>query len=80
MCLLAARAELQIMECALVVAGVVYLEGCVLDAVLAGEEFFEVTAAGVAVLVAADEDVGRERGEAGGNGPDVQVMNLLDPF
>jgi hypothetical protein len=42
-----------------VIAGVVYLKGSVLDAVLASEELFEIAAASVAVLVAADEDVGR---------------------
>ena len=56
--LLVAGAELQFVEGGVVVAGVVYLEGGMLDAVLAGEKFFEVAAPGVAVLVPAYEDVG----------------------
>ena len=42
-----------------VVADVVDLEGGVLDAIVAGEDLFEVTPPGVAVLVAADQHVGR---------------------
>jgi hypothetical protein len=36
------------------VADVIYLEGGVFDPVLAGEEFFEVAAPGVAVFFATD--------------------------
>jgi hypothetical protein len=50
--------ELWAVPLALVVADVVDLEGGVGDTVLAGEEGFEVAAAGVAVLTLADEDVG----------------------
>jgi hypothetical protein len=60
-----------------VVTDVVDLEGGVLYTVLAGEELFEVAAPGVAVLILADEDVGREGREAAGDGPDVQVVHLL---
>src|SRR5215218_6551387 len=63
-----------------VIPGVVYLEGGVLDAVFVGEELFEVAAPGVAVLLIADEHVGREGGEAAGYRPDVQVVDLLDAF
>src|SRR5215210_9417710 len=72
----AARAELQAVEGGGMVVDVVYLEGGVFDPVLAGEEFFEVAAPGVAVLFVADQDVGRERRETGGDGPDMQVVNL----
>src|SRR5919199_1333805 len=58
------------------VADVVYLEGGVGDVVLTGEEVFEVAPAGVAVLALADEDVGGESREAGGDGPDVEVVDL----
>src|SRR5918912_1415914 len=54
------------MECGVVVADVIDLKGGVLDAVLAGEELFEVAAPGVAILVAADEHVSRESREAAG--------------
>src|SRR5215216_6672864 len=60
------------------ISGVVHLEGGVFDAVLVGEEFFQVAAPGMAVLVVADEHVGREGGEAAGYGPDVQVVDFLD--
>jgi hypothetical protein len=43
-----------------VVAGVVHLEGGVLDAEVAGEDGLDVAAAVVAVLRRADEDVGGE--------------------
>jgi hypothetical protein len=59
-----------------VVTDVVDLEGGVLDTVLAGENLFEVAPPSVAVFVAADEHVGRERRKAGSNGPDVQVVYL----
>src|SRR5918998_554237 len=57
-------------------ADVVDLEGGVGDTVLAGEEVFEVAAASVAVFALADEDVGGEGREAGGDGPDVEVVDL----
>ena len=56
--LLAEREELRAVHLAFVFADVVDLEGGVGDAVLAGEEILEFAAAGVAVLVLADEDVG----------------------
>src|SRR5215211_1305180 len=62
------------------VAYVVDLEGGMGDAVLAGEEFFEFAPAGVAVFVATDEDVGGEGGEAGGDSPDVEVVDLDHAF
>ena len=46
------------------VAHVVNLEGGVGDIELMGEEFFEFAAAGVAVFVPPDEDVGCEGWEA----------------
>ncbi len=52
------------LEGGVAVARVVYLEGGVGDPELVGEEFLEVVAAGVAVLVVTDEDVRREGGEA----------------
>src|SRR5215204_4793573 len=58
------------------VAYVVDLEGGMGDVVLAGKEFFEFAPAGVAVFVAADEDVGGEGREARGDGPDVEVVDL----
>lgn len=62
--LLANCEEARAVQLALVFADVVDLEGGVGDTVLAGEEGFEVAAAGVAVLALADEDVGGEGGEA----------------
>jgi hypothetical protein len=56
--LVASREELQARPSARVFAGVVHLEGGVLYAVLTGEEHFEVAAAGVTILVLANEDVG----------------------
>ena len=58
--LLAEREEAGTVCLALVVADVVYLEGGMRDAVLAGEQIFEFAAAGVAVFVLADQDVGGE--------------------
>jgi len=72
----AAREEPQARPFGRVVAEVVDLEGGVLDAVLAGKDLFEVSSSGVAILVATDEHVGRERRKAGGDGPDMQVVNL----
>lgn len=46
------------------VSDVVDLKGGVGDAVLVGEETFEFASAGVAVLLAPDEDVGGEGGKA----------------
>ena len=60
------------------ISGVVHLEGGVFDAVLVGEELFEVATSGMAIFVVADEHVGREGGEAAGYGPDVQVVDFLD--
>ncbi len=48
------------LEGGVVVVGVIYLEGGVGDPELVGEELFEVATAGVAILVATDEDVRRE--------------------
>ena len=62
--LLAEVEEARAVPLALVFAEVVHLEGSMGDTVLAGEEGFEVAAAGVAVLALADEDVGGEGGEA----------------
>ena len=64
------------MEGGVVVAYVVHLQGGMGDTVFVGEEIFEFAPAGVAVLVAAYEDVGGECGEAGGYGPDVEVVDL----
>src|SRR5215211_3497109 len=62
------------------VAYVVDLEGGMGDVVLAGEEFFEFAPAGVAVFLAADEDVGGEGREARGDGPDVEIVDLHYAF
>ena len=53
-----AGGEVEGLEGGVVVVGVIYLEGGVGDPELVGEELFEVAAAGVAVLLVADEDVG----------------------
>ena len=74
--LLAEREEPRAVRLALVVSDVVDLQGGVGDAVLAGEEVFEVAAPGVAVLVLADEDVGGEGREAGCDLPYVEVVDL----
>jgi hypothetical protein len=58
------------------IADVVDLKSGVFDTVLADEELFEVAASGVTVLFATDQDVGCERRETGGDGPDMQVVNL----
>ena len=60
----------------MMVADVVYLEGGMGDTVFAGEEVFQFATAGVAIFLAADEHVGGEGGEARGNGPDVEVVDL----
>src|SRR5918997_1102355 len=74
--LLAEVEEARAVRLALVVSEVVDLEGGMGDTVLAREEVFELAAARVAVLATADQDVGRERREAGGDLPDVQVVDL----
>jgi len=56
--LVAWREELQARPSRHAIVDVVYLEGGVLDTVLAGEEHFEVAAASVAIFVLANEDVG----------------------
>jgi hypothetical protein len=53
-----AGGEVEGLEGGVVVVGVIYLEGGVGDPELVSEELFEVAAAGVAVLLVADEDVG----------------------
>ena len=62
--LVVAGGEAEGLEGGLVGARVVYLEGGVRDPKLLGEELFEIAAAGVAILVVADEHVGREGREA----------------
>jgi hypothetical protein len=52
------REKRQVLYIALVITDVVHLEGGMGDIELVGEELFEFAAAGVAVFVAADEDVG----------------------
>src|SRR5829696_993979 len=78
--LLAEGEEPRAVTLVFVVADVVDLEGSVGDAVLLGEEVFEVAAPGVAVFATADEDVGREGREAGGDRPYVKVVYLHDAF
>src|SRR5215212_11887285 len=58
------------------VAYVVDLESSVGDAVLPGEELFELAPAGVAIFSPADEDVGGEGRKTRGDGPDVEVVDL----
>ena len=55
---LVAGGEAEALEGGVVIAGVVYLEGGVGDPELVGQKLLEVAAAGVAVLVVGDEDVG----------------------
>jgi len=52
------REKRQVLYIALVITDVVHLEGGMGDIELVGEELFEFAAAGVAVFVAADEDMG----------------------
>src|SRR5215210_2042572 len=70
------RGKAEGLEGGVVVSHVVHLEGGMGDAVFVGEEVFEFAPAGVAIFPAADEDVGRKGGEARGNGPDVEVVDL----
>jgi len=74
--LLAEREELRAVRLAFVIADVVDLEGGMGDTVLVFQQFFEVAAAGVAVLALAYEDVGGEGWEARCDGPDVEVVDL----
>ncbi len=62
----------------MVISHMVHLQGSVGDPVFSLQEVFEFPATGVAVFVLSDEDVRGEGREAGGNGPDVQVVDLLD--
>jgi predicted ester cyclase len=48
------------------------------DAVLVQEELLELAAPSVAVVAPLDENVRRERGEPGGDRPDVEVVDLDD--
>ena len=54
------------------------LPGGVLDSEAVVQQLFEVTPRPVAVLVRSDEDICGECGEAAGDFPDVQVVDLAD--
>jgi hypothetical protein len=57
---------------------VVYLQGGVVDYVVVLEDGFEVAADGVAVRREVNEDMRGERGRAGGDVPDVVVVDFCD--
>src|SRR5215207_448452 len=70
------RGEAEGLEGGVMVAHVVDLQGGMGDTVLVGEEAFEFAPAGVAVFVSAYEDMSGEGWKAGGDGPDVEVVDL----